>query len=137
MSLDTYKRKALIDRIEKEAATVGHDIPDAIRIDDTEIELSQVASEIRTNGVSETQFEEVIEFKRMLRRKQNDNKKQIQNAELTTQQAESLAEETIGIKRVLNMFTGEDVDSLDAELKRNRARRQKRWQEFLRQNNLR
>lgn len=137
MTIGKYEREALIDRIDKEGATVGHEIPDEITIDDDVVELSRVASHIRKTGVSQTRFDDIMEFKRTLRQKQNDNRDKIQNAELTHETAEQLAEETIGVERVLNMFQGDDVDSISDELKRNRAQRQKRWQAFLKNNDLR
>jgi hypothetical protein len=129
-----FRRKQLIERIEKEGATVGADIPDTIDIQGEEIELQQFVFEIkRRDTIPKGERDRVDRAKKNLRRERLQRKQRIEDEELdiSYEEGEELAEAIIGIDRALNALESLGPTDLEQEEQLQEAQDRKRWMKFL------
>ncbi|KPN30246.1 hypothetical protein SY89_00972 [Halolamina pelagica] len=79
-----YKRKQLLERVGREAATIGADIPEQIEVQGETLELQQFVFEIkRRETVPAEQRERVDEAKRNLRRERNERLELLEDGEIS------------------------------------------------------
>jgi len=129
-----YERKQLLERVEREAATVGASIPDAIDIQGEEVDLQAFVFEIkRRETVPEGERDRVERAKRNLRRERIDRLEPIEENEVDYEAGEELADAIVGIDRALNALEGLDDPDLEGEAKRQEKADTKRWMSFLKQ----
>jgi len=128
-----FERKQLLERIEREGATVGASIPDRITVQGEEVPLQEFVFEIRKREtVPPGERERVERAKRNLRRERLQRKQRIEDEEgLTLSEGERLAESIIGIDRALNELDELQPGDLEQEAKRQEAQDKKRWMKFL------
>ena len=130
-----YERKQLLERVEREAATVGADIPDEIEIQGERLDLQSFVFEIkRRDTVPEGEQERVQEAKKNLRRERLQRYQRIEDeADLSYEAGEALANSIIGIDRALNALEQLRPANLEDEAQRQETVDQKRWMNFLKQ----
>jgi len=129
-----YKRKQLLERVGREAATIGADIPEQIEVQGETLELQQFVFEIkRRETVPAEQRERVDEAKRNLRRERNERLELLENGEISHEKGEALANSIIGIDRALDALEQLDAGDIESEAARQEAADQKRWMNFLQQ----
>lgn len=129
-----YERKQLLERIGREGATIGADIPDAITVQGEEIDLRQFVFEIkRRDTVPSGERDRVERAKRNLRRERLERKRRIEEGEISREKGEELVEDIIGIDRALNALESLGPTDLEDEAARQEAADQKRWVTFLKQ----
>jgi hypothetical protein len=129
-----YEREILLERIGRESATVGADIPDRIDVQGEEIDLRTFVFEIkRRETVPAGERERVERAKKNLRRERLQRKQEIESGEITFEAGEELAAAIIGIDRALNALESLGATDLEAEERRNEAADTKRWMNFLKQ----
>jgi len=127
-----YERKTLLERVNREAATVGADIPDAIRIQGESIDLQSFVFEIkRRETVPPGERDRVERAKRNLRRERLERLELIEDNEVSYADGEQIAASIIGIDRALEALEGLDAPDPETEAKRQEAADQKRWMSFL------
>jgi hypothetical protein len=129
-----FRRKQLVERIEKEGATVGADIPDTIDVQGEEIELQQFVFEIkRRDTIPKGERERVDRAKKNLRRERLQRKQRIEDegVEISYEEGEELADAIIGIDRALNALESLDQTDLEQEEQLQEAQDRKRWMKFL------
>lgn len=127
-----YERKQLLERVGREAATVGATIPDTIEIDGEPLDLSAFVFETRRQEtVPPDQRERVEAVKTKLRRERNRRVERLETDALNYDEGEDLAESIVGIDRALGAL--EDLEPADVEAKRQTAKTadRKRWMRFL------
>ncbi len=128
-----FERKQLLERIEREGATVGVDIPDRITVQGEEIDLQEFVFEIRRREtVPSGERERVERAKKNLRRERLQRKQRIEDEDITYEEGERIAEAVIGIDRALNALEQLGTVDLEQERKRQEAADRKRWMNFLR-----
>jgi hypothetical protein len=127
-----YERKLLIERIEREGATVGASIPEQIEVQGTEVDLQQFVFEIkRRETIPEGERETVDQAKKNLRREKIERRERIENEEVTFERGEKLVESIIGIDRALEALQSLGAANIEGELQAKEAADQKRWMGFL------
>ncbi len=132
--MQEYERKQLLERIGRESATVGVDIPERIEVQGSTVDLREFVFEIkRRDTVPTGERERVEEAKRNLRRERLERLERIEDGEIEYETGVAQAEAVIGIDRALEALENLDDDSVAAEAKRQEAADTKRWMNFLRQ----
>jgi hypothetical protein len=127
-----FERKGLLERIEREGATVGADIPDTIDVQGEEIELRQFVFEIKKRDtVPAGERERVDRAKKNLRRERLQRKQRIEEADISYGEGEELAMAIIGIDRALNALEQLGPTDLEQEAELQATQDKKRWTKFL------
>ena len=130
--MQAYERKRLLERVERESATVGADIPDRIEVQGEEIDLREFVFEIkRRETVPSGERERVEQAKRNLRRERLQRIQRIEEAEITFEEGEELAGSVIGIDRALNALESLGPTDLEDEQRARNLADTKRWMSFL------
>lgn len=128
-----FQRKQLLERVERESATVGVDIPDAITVQGEELDLREFVFEIRRRAtIPPGERDRVERAKKNLRRERLQRKQRIEDEDITFEEGERLAEAIIGIDRALNALEQLGPVDVEAEATRQEAADTKRWMTFLR-----
>lgn len=127
-----YERKLLLERIDREGATVGASIPDRIDVQGTDVDLKEFVFEIkRRDTVPEGEREKVEQAKRNLRREKIERRELIEENEVSFEEGEDLAEAIIGIDRALEALQSLGSANIEGEIQAKEAADQKRWMGFL------
>ena len=129
-----FERKQLLERVDREGATVGASIPETITVQGEEIDLQEFVFEIkRRDTVPPGERERVEQAKRNLRRERLERKERIEEGAVSFEEGETLADAIIGIDRALEALEGLGRESVEAEAERQEAADEKRWMKFLKQ----
>lgn len=129
-----YQRKMLLERIDREGATIGVEIPETIAVQDEQLDLRQFVFEIkRRDTYPPGERERVEQAKKNLRRERIQRRQLIEDAEVSFEEGEELADSIIGISRALEALENLDSPGVEQEAKVTEAADQKRWVKFLRQ----
>jgi hypothetical protein len=129
-----FERKQLLERIERESATVGVDIPERITVQGEPIDLQSFVFEIkRRETIPPGERDRVERAKKNLRRERLQRKQRIEEAEVSFEEGERLAESIIGIDRALSALEQLGPVDLEAEANAQETADRKRWMKFLKQ----
>ena len=127
-----YERKRLLERVDRDSATVGVEIPETITVQGSEIDLQEFVFEIkRRETIPPGERERVDRAKRNLRRERLDRLERIEEGEITVEEGEELTQGVIGIDRALNALESLTPTDLERETKAREAADTKRWMNFL------
>ena len=131
-----YERKQLLERVEREGATIGADIPEAIDVQGESVNLQEFVFEIkRRDTVPAGERDRVEQAKRNLRRERLQRKQRIEDeeADISRAEGEELVQSIVGIDRALNALNDLGPTDLEREAAAQEAADQKRWMSFLKQ----
>ena len=132
--MQEFERKQLIERIERESATVGQDIPDEIEVQGETLDLRSFVFEIkRRDTVPAGERERVDRAKKNLRRERLQRKQLIEEGDISREEGEEQALAIIGIDRALNALEQLGSVDLETEAEAKAAADKKRWTRFLKQ----
>jgi len=127
-----FERKQLLERVNREGATVGADIPERITVQGEAVDLKQFVFEIkRRETVPAGERERVDRAKKNLRRERLQRLQRIEDDEMSYAEGEELVESIIGIDRALNALEGLGPADLESEAQAQEAADRKRWMTFL------
>ncbi|MFB6152029.1 MAG: DUF5788 family protein [Haloarculaceae archaeon] len=127
-----YERKQLLERVGREGATVGADIPDRIEVQGESVDLREFVFEIkRRDTIPSGERERVERAKQNLRRERIQRKQRIEEGEISREEGERLARAVIGIDRALNALENLGPTDLEAEIEAQERADRKRWMNFL------
>jgi hypothetical protein len=127
-----HERKRLLERLDREGATVGADIPDRIDVQGEEIDLQEFVFEIkRRETIPSGERQRVERAKKNLRRERLQRRKRIESGEIPYAEGERLAESIVGIERALNALESLGPTDLEAESEAQERADRKRWLSFL------
>jgi len=127
-----FERKQLLERVNREGATVGADIPERITVQGEEVDLQEFVFEIkRRETVPAGERERVDRAKKNLRRERLQRLQRIEDGEVSYEEGERLVESIIGIDRALNALEGLGPADLEREAEAKEAADRKRWMTFL------
>ena len=130
--MKAYQQKQLLERIGRDGATVGRQLPEGIEIQGETIDLREFVFEIkRRETVPPGERERVEQAKKNLRRERLELLEQIEAGEITREEGEDLAQSIIGIDRALNALESLGPTDLEREQKLQHAQDRKRWMSFL------
>ena len=129
-----FERKQLLERVNREAATVGAEIPETIDVQGEEVDLRTFVFEIkRRDTIPPGERERVDRAKKNLRRERLQRVQRIEEGDVTYERGERIAESVIGIDRALNALEQLRPVDLEGEADRKEAADRKRWMNFLKQ----
>ena len=129
-----FERKQLLERIEREGATVGASIPEEVEVQGETVALQEFVFETRKREtVPPGERERVERAKKNLRRERLQRKQHIEDADISYEEGERLVESVVGIDRALNALEQLGPTDLEAEVEAKEAADRKRWMNFLRQ----
>jgi len=129
-----YDREALLERVERESATVGVDIPERITVQGEPVELRGFVMEVNAREtVPPGEQERVERAKRNLRRERLQRKQRLEDAEISREEGEALVEAIVGLDRALNALESLGSTDLEAEARREEKLDERRWMNFLNQ----
>lgn len=127
-----YERKQLLERVEREGATIGAQIPEQIMIQEQEIPLREFVFEIRRReSYPPGERERVRTAKRNLRRGRLQRLQRLRDEEIPYDTGEALAEEIIGIDRALNALDQLSAPDIEQQAQQETIDDTKRWVRFL------
>ncbi|MFC7204380.1 DUF5788 family protein [Haloferax namakaokahaiae] len=129
-----FQRKQLLERVNREGATVGAQIPETIEVQGEQVDLQQFVFEIKRRDTIPTgEQERVDQAKRNLRRERIERLQKIEDNEVSYEEGRQLVQDIIGIDRALNALEQLRPVDLEQEAKLKHAADQKRWMNFLKQ----
>jgi hypothetical protein len=124
-----FERDRLLERIDREGATVGASIPDRLSIDGDPIDLRSFVHEARrAEGPPERRVREVV---RGLRGERRRRRERIEEGDLTRADGEDLADSILGIDRALTVLEADGETDIEAESERRQQADRKRWLNFV------
>jgi hypothetical protein len=129
-----YERKQLLERVEREGATVGADIPETIDVQGESVDLREFVFEIkRRETVPAGERDRVQQAKKNLRRERLQRKQLLEDGDVSYEEGEELAAAIVGIDRALNALESLGRTDLEGEAEAQKAADRKRWMSFLKQ----
>lgn len=131
-----FERKQLLERIDREGATVGASIPETIDVQGEEVHLQEFVFESkRRDTVPSSERDRLERMKRDLRRERRQRRQRIESedAEITYETGEQLVESIIGIDRALSALESLEPTNIEREIEAKEAADTKRWTNFLKQ----
>ena len=127
-----FERKQLLERIGRESATLGADIPDEIEVQGEAIELQSFVFEIkRRDTVPPGEKDRVEQAKRNLRRERMDREERIEEGDISYEEGDELADSIIGIDRALEALEQLGSANIEQEQQVKETADKKRWMQFL------
>jgi hypothetical protein len=132
--VNEFERKTLLERVQRESATVGTDIPERITVQGETLDLQAFVFEVkRRDTVPPGERERVEQAKKNLRRERLQRKQRLEDGDITPEEGEELVEAIVGIDRALNALERLDPTDVEAEARRAEQADRKRWMNFLKQ----
>jgi hypothetical protein len=135
-----YERKQLLERVDREGAIVGVDIPETVRFYAYEpdekaepVRLREFVFEVKKrDSLPEDLRSEAEATKKRLRRERIQRRQRIEDGDIDREEGERLVTEIVGIERALNALEGLGTETdLEAEIRRQETADQRRWRSFL------
>jgi hypothetical protein len=129
-----YERKQLLERVEREGATVGADIPETIDVQGESVALREFVFETkRRETIPAGERDRVQQAKKNLRRERLQRKQRLEDGDITRTEGEALVAAIVGIDRALNALESLGPTDLESEAQAKEAADRKRWMSFLKQ----
>ncbi|MXR22232.1 DUF5788 family protein [Halobacterium bonnevillei] len=129
-----FERKQLLERVDREAATVGASIPTVVDLQGEEFELREFVFEVKqAESVPADRREDVEEAKKLLRRERLQRRQRLEDGNVTREEGERLVEGIIGLDRALNALESLGTTNLEAEMEASERADKKRWFSFLKE----
>ncbi|QSG03774.1 DUF5788 family protein [Natranaeroarchaeum sulfidigenes] len=132
--MQEYQRKQLLERVDREGATVGAEIPERIAVQGEEIDLHEFVFEIkRRETYPASERERVDRAKKNLRRERLQRRQRIEEGDISFEEGERLARSIVGLDRALNALENLQPTDLEGEAMAQETADKKRWMSFLKQ----
>ncbi len=131
--MEPYEREALLERVERESATVGASIPERLRIEGETVALrDRILALQRMDTLDEPAREERDRLLVALRGKRQTLRDQLEHDPIDRQAGEEIAERIIDIDRARAALrqVGEDTDIAD-KIRQQRVEDVERWRAFV------
>ena len=127
-----YQRKQLLERVDREGATVGASIPETIDVQGESIDLRSFVFEIkRRETVPAGERDRVETAKRNLRRERLQRHQRLEDGDITYEEGKELADAIVGLDRALEALESLGSADLEQEKQVQEAADKKRWMSFL------
>lgn len=127
-----FERKQLIERVDRESATVGASIPEEVDVQGEHLELADFVFEVkRHDRVPDDLQSEVSQAKRLLRRERKERRERIEDGDISREEGEREAEVVIGLDRALHALENLGPTNIEAEAEAQERADKKRWFSFL------
>ncbi|MFB6138164.1 MAG: DUF5788 family protein [Halobacteriaceae archaeon] len=131
-----YERKQLLERVDREGATVGAEIPAEISLDGEPVALREFVFEVQAaDRVPTEERERVEQVRTLLRRARLERRNRLEDEEtalaMSREEGERLVREIVGIDRALAGLADLGETDLEAEMQAQTVADRKRWRSFL------
>ena len=127
-----YQRKQLLERVKRDGATVGEEIPEEITIEAEAVSLREFVFELRRRETyPQSERERLQQARRTLRRGRRNRYQQLETAPISHSEGKRLVSEIIGIDRALDALDALQPTSLEAEATEQAVADKRRWVRFL------
>jgi len=131
-TVQAYQRKQLLERVDREGATVGAAIPEEIDVQGESIDLQSFVFEIkRRETVPAGERDRVETAKRNLRRERLQRRQRLEEDDISYEEGRKLADAIVGLDRALEALESLGSADLEQEKQVQEAADQKRWMSFL------
>lgn len=133
--MEAYERQALLDRIERDSATVGVAIPERLDLRGETVALRErILALQQTTPLSSTEEREREELLVALRRKRTALVERLETEEMDRSAGEDLVDRIVGIDRARAALraAGEETD-IEEEIRKRHVADMERWQSFIKQ----
>lgn len=121
-----YQRKGLLERLNRDGATIGARIPERVEVDGEAVALRELVLDATPD-----ERRQLDSLRTALRRAHAERRQQVAAGEVAYAEAERLTEEALGIDRALTALERSDPVGLEEEAARSEAADRKRWLSFL------
>jgi hypothetical protein len=129
-----FERKRLLERVNRDGATVGADIPETIEVQGETVQLREFVFEMkRRDTIPPGEREQVEQAKKNLRRERLQRLQRIERDEVSYEEGKRLVRSIVGIDRALNALQQLGPVDLEREAATQEASDRKRWMKFLKQ----
>ncbi|SFS02621.1 hypothetical protein SAMN05216559_2668 [Halomicrobium zhouii] len=129
-----FERKQLLERLDREGATVGASIPEEIEVQGEDLDLQSFVFEIkRRDTIPKGERDRVETAKKNLRRERLQRRQLIEDGEISFEEGEQLVEDVVGIDRALNALEQLGPANIEGEAQAQEMADRKRWMKFLKQ----
>jgi hypothetical protein len=129
-----YERTQLLERVDREGATVGAQIPAEITVQGERLALREFVFETRSRAsMPAGERERVEEAKKNLRRERLARRQRLEEADISREEGEELTESIIGIDRALHALSDLGTTDVESEVSAQEMADRKRWLSFLKQ----
>ncbi|GGL70675.1 DUF5788 family protein [Halocalculus aciditolerans] len=130
--MKSYERAQLLERVERDGASVGVSMPDEVELDGEPFALREFVFEIkRLDGLPAEKQAELQAVKRRLRRARREREEELEEGDISYAEGEQLVEEVLGLSRALNALESLGGPGIEAEARASETADQKRWRSFL------
>lgn len=127
-----FERKQLLERLDRDGATIGTQIPDRVTVQGEEIALREFVFEIkRRETVPPGEQARVDRANRNLRRERLQRRQRIERGELSYEEGEAMVETILGLDRALHALEQLEPADLEEAAARQEAADKQRWLTFL------
>ncbi|MCU4800970.1 DUF5788 family protein [Halobacteria archaeon HArc-gm2] len=127
-----FERKQLLERLDREGATVGASIPEEIEVQGEDLDLQSFVFEIkRRDTIPKGERERVETAKKNLRRERLQRRQLVEEGEVSFEEGEALVEDVVGIDRALNALEQLGPANIEGEAQAQEMADRKRWMKFL------
>ncbi|MFW6449347.1 MAG: DUF5788 family protein [Halobacteriota archaeon] len=128
-----YERAILLERIERDGATVGAEIPEAVEIDGRTVALRRRVVELSGGQPSPEDERQAAALVKALRGRRRELVQRIEEPSTTREAGEAIAETVAGIDRAINALTQLDGPGVQEQADRRKREDRRRWLSFLRE----
>jgi hypothetical protein len=130
--MDDAEREKLLQRVERQGATIGASLPETVTVGDEELPLAEFVIETRkVPGVPPESRPLLADAKKTLRTERTQRRERLESAPLDRETAETLAEEIVGIDRALNALENIRQPDYGETAQTASVEDHKRWATFL------
>jgi len=130
--MNDAEREQLLKRVNRQSATVGASIPETITVDGEEIQLKEFLVETRKIETLPPETSELISRARQRFAAERENRvDRLKTDQLTSEEAEKLADEIVGIDRARNALKTIRHPDFGEEARTNNIEDHKRWLSFV------
>lgn len=128
-----FERAILLERIERDGATVGVAIPVEVELEGRTVPLRRAVVELTGGEASPAAERRAAELVTALRGRRRELVRRIEDPSTSLESGESMAETVAGIDRALNALTQLDGPSVQEAAERREREDRRRWLSFLRE----
>lgn len=131
--MKTYEREALLERVERESATIGASMPKRITLEEEPVALEERVLRLqRLDSLSKEDRAERDNLLVALRGKRLELVEQLEEEPMDRDTGETLVEQVIGIDRARAALrsVGSDTD-IEEEIRKQRVADAERWRSFV------
>ena len=130
--MDDAERDKILKRVNRQSATIGASIPETITVDGQEIELKEFLVETRKIETLPPETSDLVSRVRQRFAVERDERvDRLKKDQLTSEEAEQLADEIVGIDRARNALKTIRHPSFGEDAQTNNIDDHKRWLSFV------